>query len=113
MRNITRTLLASCMATATLTLSAGAIADRGSWNPPGQGWNHHSQSYKHHDRRWDHDRRVIRERVYIHGAPVYYDSRVYYGPPRYGPPRYGPPPYYPRYQSGASVIIHLPPIILR
>lgn len=107
MRKPFRSMLTGLMAVGALSLAQGAMAhDRGPWRgPPGPHWSHtQSHWHPHHDRRAWPERHVVRERVYVHGAPLYYDSRVYYGPVRYASP------VVPR---DASVVIHLPPIVIR
>ena len=101
MRKHTPILLAGLIGIAAMTAPFSASArDHGPyWNPPAQSWNHH----KHHDRHWD--RPFPRGPVYFHGAPAYYGYRGYSG--------YFVPTTYYRYPREPSVIIQLPPIIIR
>lgn len=107
MRNPTKPLLTALTAAAMLALAQGVMAhDPGGWRgPPGPHWSHaHTHGHPRHERRAWPERHIVRERVYVHAAPAYYDSRVYYAPVRYAPA------VVPR---DARVVIHLPPIVIR
>lgn len=108
MKSTMKTLLAALLSVTALGAGAYAHADgrgdrdRDGWRDGGryeQHWdNRHHDGWRHHD----HYRHVYRDRVYFYGPPaVVYPSPVFYGPTLYRNP------------PGPTVIIDLPPIIIR
>ena len=108
MKATVKTLLTALLSVTVLGMGANAYADgRGDrdgwkdrdryeqrWDGRRDHWRHDNgrhEGWRHHD----HHRHVYRSGVYYYPAPVIY----------------GPPVY--RYPRGASVIIDLPPIVIR
>ena len=106
MKATAKTLLTALLSVAVLGIGANAYAD-GRGGPDGwrdgdryeHRWNdRYQKEWRHHE----HHRYVYGDRVFFYGPPpVVYPSRVIYGPTYY------------RYPPGASVIIDLPPIVIR
>lgn len=104
MKSTMKTLLAALLSVTALGAGTNALADgrgdrdRDGWRDGGryeQRWdNRRHDGWRHHD----HYRHVYRNEVYFYPA---YPGPVFYGPPVY------------RYPRGASVIIDLPPIVIR
>ena len=108
MKSTMKTLLAALLSVTALGAGTNALADgrgdrdRDGWRDGGryeQRWdNRRHDGWRHHD----HYRHVYRDRVYFYSPPpVVYPSHVIYGPTIYRNP------------PGPSVIIDLPPIIIR
>lgn len=110
MKATLKTLLTALLGVTVLGVGASAYADgrgdRDGWRDGGryeQRWDgRHDRGWHDGWRKHDHHRHVYRDRVYFYPPPpVVHQYRYYYGPPAY------------RYPGGASVIIDLPPIIIR
>lgn len=112
----THTLIGTLFGIAVLALSTATQArdfDRDHrWSSPPPTWNH-QRHWDHDDHRrgipprWRDERRssrppIVREHVYFYGPPPYYPGYRGYHPATYY--RYGPEP---------SLIINLPPIVIR
>jgi hypothetical protein len=113
MKATLKTLLTAMMSVALLSAGASAFADGrpDGWRASGryeQQWNGPRHDYGRRDfgryeywRHHDYRRHVYGGPVFLYGPPAVYTDRFIYGPPVYRNP------------PGASVIIDLPPIILR
>lgn len=108
MKATMKTLLAAILSVTALGVGANAHADRGDRDGWRDGPRHeHRWDDRRHDRDlhdgWRHHHRypVYRKNVYFYAPPpVVYEHRYYYGPA------------YP-YPRGGSIIIDLPPIVIR
>jgi hypothetical protein len=109
MKSTMKTLLAILLSVTALGAGANAYADgyrdRDRWHD-GNRYEQRWDDRRHDNFRRDgwyhreHYRYVYGDRAFFYGPPVVYPNRVYYGPAFYRNP-------------GASVIIDLPPIIIR
>lgn len=110
MKSTMKTLLAALLSVTALGVGANAYADgrgdRDGWRDDGRyahRWDDRRHDHGRHDGWYkrEHYRYVYGDRAFFYAPPVVYPNQIYYGPTVYRAP------------PGPSVIIDLPPIIIR